>query len=208
MQASVLLRRAVTLAILLVAAGAAAVTPAGGALDGCAAAPLSHPFLPWLDLAGYTAVPNGGLEAGATGWTLTGGAAVAAGNESFDVGSASDVNSLSLPDGSSATTSSTCVGLLDPTMRFFAVNKGSLLSTLKVEVLYTDTTGKPRAQTIGLLLGAGSWQPTLPTLLLANLGALPLVTNGQVKVAFRFTPQGLLGSWKIDDVYVDPLKGS
>src|SRR5205085_12539459 len=112
------------------------------------------------------------------------------------------------PSGSSATTGRTCVSLLDPTVRFFAVNKGSLLSTLKVEVLYTDTTGKTRAQTIGLMLATGSWQPTLPALLLANLGALPLVTNGQVSVAFRFTPQGALGNWKIDDVYVDPLKGS
>ena len=208
MQASVVLRRAAILTVVVLAVCAAAVKPAGAALDACPPAPLSHPFLPWLDLAGYTLVPNGGLEAGAASWTLAGGAGVVAGNESFKVGSASDGKSLSLPNGSSATTSATCVGLLDPTVRFFAVNKGSLLSTLKVEVLYTDTSGKARAQTIGLLLGAGSWQPTLPTLLLANLGALPLVTNGQVKVAFRLTPQGSLGSWKIDDVYVDPLKGS
>jgi hypothetical protein len=124
------------------------------------------------------------------------------------VGRAADGSALALPNGSAATTSTMCVGLLDPTLRLFALNKGSLLSTLKVEVLYTDALGKAHAQTIGLVLGTGTWQPTLPTLMLANLSALPLVTDGQVKVAFRFTPQGLFGNWQIDDVYVDPLKGS
>jgi hypothetical protein len=199
-------RRAVVLVVSALALCAAAVQPAGASLDNCPTAPLSHPFAPWLDLGSYSLVPNGGLENGAADWSLTGGAGVVAGNEPFDVGSAADSSSLALPSGSSATTSPVCVGLLDPTMRFFAVNRGGLLSTLKVEALYTDASGKQHALTIGVMLGTGVWQPTLPELVLANLTALPLVTNGQVSVSFRFTPQG--GAWQIDDVYVDPLKGS
>ena len=201
-------RRAVVLVVGALALCAAAVQPAGASVDASPTAQLSHPFLPWLDPASYELAPNGGLENGAAGWTLTGGAAVVRGNEPFNVGSPTDSWSLALPTGSSATTSATSVSLLDPTIRFFAVNKGSLLSTLKVEALYTDASGKPRAQTIGLILGTGKWQPTLPTLILANLTALPVVTSGQVTVAFRFTPQGVLGNWQIDDVYIDPLKGS
>jgi hypothetical protein len=201
-------RRAVVLVVGALALCAAAVQPAGASLDSCPTAPLSHPFLPWLDLGSYSLAPNGGLEDGAAGWSLAGGAGVVRGNESYSVGSSTDSSSLALPNGSSATTSATCIGLLDPTLRFFAVNKGSLLSTLKVEALYTDAGGNPRAQTIGLILGTGGWQPTLPTLILANLSAPPLVTNGQLRVAFRFTPQGALGAWQIDDVYIDPLKGS
>jgi hypothetical protein len=201
-------RRAVVLVVGALALCAAAVQPAGASADDSATAQLSHPFQRWLDLASYELAPNGGFENGATGWSLTGGAGVVLGNEPYNVGSPTDSWSLALPTGSSATSSATSVGLLDPTIRFFAVNKGSLLSTLKVEAVYTDASGKPRAQTIGLILGTGTWQPTPPTLILANLAAVPLVTSGQVNVAFRFTPQGALGNWQIDDVYIDPLKGS
>jgi hypothetical protein len=87
-----------------------------------------------------------------------------------------------------------------------ARNSGSLLSTLKVEVLYTDLFGQPRALTVGLLLNNSCWQPTLPVVFLANLLSPPLLTNGTTNVAFRFTPQGSSSGWKIDDVYVDPFK--
>ena len=201
------LRSGAVLAVALLALCAGTVKTAH-ASTGCPDYSLEHPFLPWLDPLSYTQAPNGGLEDGSTSWSLTGGAAVVGGNESFSVGGAGDSHALALPAGSSATTGTTCVTMLDAAMRLFVVNTGSLLSTLKVEVLYTDASGRPRAQPIGLLLGTRTWQPTLPTLLLANLAYPPLITDGHVDVAFRFTPQGSLGAWRIDDVYVDPLKGS
>ena len=97
------------------------------------------------------------------------------------------------------------MGIGDPTLRLFGRNTGSLLSTLKVEVLYEDSTGNVRSLVIGLLAGTGSWQPTLPLPVVANL--LPLLPNQNTAVAFRFTPQGIGGSWRIDDVYVDPWRG-
>lgn len=190
-------------AVLTVGAG---TVQAAGAGSTCPTYQLGQPFLPWLDVASYTLAPNGGLELGATGWSLSGGAKVVSGNEKFFVRSASDKYSLSLPNGSSALTATTCVRTLDTAMRFFAVNSGSLLSTLKVEVVYKDTSGTTRTALVGLVVGTGSWSPTLPTPILVNLLFLPLLTDGNVAVAFRFTPQGVLGGWKIDDVYVDPLK--
>jgi hypothetical protein len=201
------LRRLTVLSLAAIALGAGAAEPAG-ASTGCPYRPLYRPFLPWLDPAYYTLAPNGGLESGSQAWALSGGAKVVLGNESFYVRAAGDKYSLSLPSGSSAKTSTTCVELLDGTMRLFVRNTGSLLSTLKVEVLYKDVFGTPRAQTIGLLVGTSRWQPTLPTAFLANLQHPPLLTDGKVDVAFRFTPRGSLSGWKIDDVYVDPFKGS
>jgi hypothetical protein len=200
------LGRLVAIACLAALALAAGASQSASASTGCGDRPLGRHFLPWLDLAYYTPAPNGGLENGSNGWALSGGASVATGNERFFLGAPSDAHSLSLPSGSSATTGTTCVELLDPTMRLFVVNTGSLLSTLQVEVLYEDVFGTPRAQTVGLLPGTGRWQPTLPILFLANLQTAPLLTDGKVDVAFRFTPRGL-GGWRIDDVYVDPFKG-
>jgi len=190
-------------AVLTIGAGTVQAAATGTA---CPSYQLSKPFLPWLDVASYTLAPNGGLESGSTGWSLSGGAKVVSGNEKFFVRSATDQYALSLPPGSSALTGATCVGTLDATMRFFAVNSGSLLSTLKVEVVYKDATGTTRTALVGLLLGTGSWSPMLQTPILVNLLALPLLTDGNMTVAFRFTPQGVLGGWRIDDVYIDPLK--
>ena len=185
------------------ATGSAATLPL---LGGCPATTFEQPFLRWLDIGNYVLMPNGALEDGTTGWRLTGGAALASGNETYYVHGAGDSTSLSLPSGSSATTGNLCTGATSPTLRFMARNSGSLLSTLKVEVLYTDIFGQPRALTVGRLLNGSSWQPTLPVLFLANLLSPPLLTNGTTNVAFRFTPQGSLSGWKIDDVYVDPFK--
>jgi hypothetical protein len=205
-------RFAVLSLAMLALVGASASQPAGASTSdstGCADRALERPFLSWLDIAYYTLAPNGGLEAGSSDWSLSGGASVARGNETFAVRAQGDEFSLSLPSGSSATTGTTCVELLDPTLRLFALNSGSPLSLLKVEVLYADASGTPRALPVALMPGGTRWQPTLPMPVLANLLYPPLATAGKVDVAFRFTPVGLGKSgWRIDDVYVDPFKGT
>jgi hypothetical protein len=159
----------------------------------CPQESVSRTFLPWLDPALYQAAPDGGFEAGAAGWTLSGGAAVAEGNEPYFVGSAADVRSLALPAGSAATTPPICIGIEHPTIRFFARNTGSPTSTLGVQVVLGERLAVP----IGVVSGSGEWAPTLPLPVLANL-------LGERDVAFRFAPADRRGEWTIDDVYVDP----
>jgi hypothetical protein len=142
---------------------------------------------------------NGALES-TSGWTLANGAKLVSGNEPWKVHAATDSQSLSLPSGSSATTPSLCVTFLHPDIRFFAVNSGSSLTTLKVEAI-TNVLGIRLTTPVGLLAAGGSWQPTLPLPFLTNLLA---GTKGSVQ--FRFTPVGLGSGWRIDDVYVDPFK--
>ena len=201
------LRRLAILSVAALALAAGASQPASG-FGGCPTYPIERPFLPWLDALTYALAPDGGLEDGGGVWSLSGGAKLVAGNETFFVRSAADEYSLSLPTGSSATTGTTCVETLEGTMRLFVQNTGSLLSTLKVEVLYTDMLGVPRVQTVALLPGTARWLPALPVAFLANLTHPPVLSDGKVSVAFRFTPLGKLGAWRIDDVYVDPFKGT
>jgi hypothetical protein len=184
---------------------AGVLAPAGRAnadvLDpDCAGSP-AQVFLPWLDPDSYVLAPDGGFEQSAAGWRLSGGAAVVAGNEPWSVLGGS--HSLSLPAGSSATSPAMCVGLLYPTVRTFATRTGGLLnlSTLRVDILYDGANGEVQTATLGLILGGGSWQPTLPVVALGNL--LATVSDANSAVALRFTPVGS-ANWKIDDVYVDP----
>jgi hypothetical protein len=193
-------RRDVVAGLLAALALALALAPSAQAA-GCDDQVVEQPFTAWADLAGYVLVRNGALETGA-GWGLR-GAARAAGNETFYVHDEDDSTSLALPAGSSATTAPICVGLDYPTLRLFVRNKGSLLSTLLVEVLFQDAGGLQHALPIGAYSATSAWQPTTPLALVANVFAL---SGDTVDVAFRFTPLDALGKWAIDDVYVDPFR--
>jgi hypothetical protein len=163
-----------------------------------------QPFLRWADVANYVLAPNGTFESGADGWTLSNGASVVSGDEPFDVHGAGEYKALSLPAGSSATSGSMCVGIEHPTLRVFAHNTGAASSTLKIEVLFEDANGEVHALPIGALNASSSFQPSVVMPIVVNL--LPLLPDERTAVAFRFSPEGSDGTWRIDDVYVDPYR--
>jgi hypothetical protein len=192
---------AATAASAFVAAPANAGVLTASATD-CDAPVITQPFAQWGDDAYYKPVGDGGFEGGAAGWTLTGGAKVVSGNESYDVSGAGDSHSLQLPAGSSATSPTVCVGLSEPTLRFFARKNSGLLSTMAVSIKVETSLGLVVTVPIGVDLG-GNWHPTLPMLMVGNL--LPLLPGDKTPVRFQFTPL-LGGSWQMDDVYVDPWR--
>ena len=196
-----------TLAATVAAMGSTAAA-ANAALGVACPDPTTQPFAQWSDWSHYALAPDGALENGSAGWTLTGGARVVSGNESFAV-SGPGSHSLSLPAGSSATTPPMCIGLISTKMQTFISNSGAAGSRLHVQAVYGGGVG-------GLLGGLGSslglsdegtyaatgaWRPLpLPVWLLG--GTAPLLTQ---YVQFRFTPLSAGGNWRIDDVYLDPL---
>jgi len=194
-------------AIASLAASPAQAASNGASLLGCGYN-ASHPFMRFLDPLPYTLLPDGGFEAGGAGWTLSGGARVAAGNEPWNV-SGPGSRSLMLPARSSATSPPMCMGLVLPVVRFFS-SGGSLLSYMQVDALYKDAAGRQRSiMLLPIGLPSGGWIPNLPMLQLG--GALNALTlNGlTTDIQLRFTPRGGLfgsGTWRIDDVYVDPWK--
>jgi hypothetical protein len=199
--------RAALAALAATAASAALAAPANAGIltksaTDCDAPVNSHPFAQWGDNASYKPVGDGGFEGGAAGWTLSGGAKVVSGNESYNVSGAGDSRSLELPAGSSATSPTVCVGLSEPTLRYFARKNSGLLSTMTVSVKVETSLGLVVTVPIGVDLG-GKWHPSIPTLIIGNL--LPLLPNDMTPVRFQFTPI-LGGDWQVDDVYVDPFR--
>jgi len=199
-----IVRLSVTVTAALAALAIAVPSASASLLDGCPSADAVQPFLPWGDQSWYVLAPDGGFEQGGGVWSLEDGAAVVAGNESFQVGGAGDSWSLALPDGSRATSADVCIGLDSPTMRFFARNDGDPNGSLSVSVIVHTLLG-PLVVPVGRVDGTDAWQPTPVFLLLANLTAVPIVNDGTASIQLRFTPHG--GDWRIDDVYVDPWKG-
>jgi hypothetical protein len=193
--------------VCAVGLGAAAVTasPASAALlDNCPDRQISTPFAPWGDGGSYYQVADGGFEAGATDWNLS-GATVVTDNERFDVNRPTDTQSLSLPAGAQATSPSTCVDLGEDTIRLFVKAPGDPESTLHIQASVEDPL-------TGLVLslgydisgdtGNGDWSPTDPIVVPNLLGGL-LFTG---RLTLVFTTRGAPAAWNIDDVYVDPFK--
>jgi hypothetical protein len=202
------MRRSLRALLVTGAVALMGASPAAAGLGLACPDPTTKPFAPWNDYAKYAFVPNGGFESGASAWTLTGGARVVPGNESFHVHAAGDRYALSMPAGSTATTSPMCISLFSGKMRFFTANAGSPSSRLKVQVFYNGGLGGLLGG-VGRLLGLSEygyvtsgddWQPSPAIGMLG--GTLPLLTSS---VQFRFTAPADGGSFRIDDVYLDPF---
>jgi hypothetical protein len=203
MTTKVRIARAAGAAIAVAAVSAAVSAPAqAGVLTksatNCGDPQITQAYKPWGDASSYKQVDD--FESGADGWTLSGGAKVVAGDASPKIGAAADSRSLALPAGSVAVSPPVCVGLNEPTLRFFSKKSSGLLSTMSVWVDVQTSLNVWLTLPIGVDLGGG-WHPTLPYAVIANL--LPLLPPDQTAVRFRFAPL-LGGSWQIDDVYVDP----
>ncbi len=138
---------------------AMAVFAAGA--QACSYTDTQQVFSPWGDQRDYVLAPDGGFEPGGSGWSLDGGAAVVAGNESYYVNSANDSSSLSLPVGSTATSPAVCVGLDTPVFRMFARNTGDPSSRLQVSVVY-DLPGSGEVSVSRKISGDAVWLPTRP----------------------------------------------
>jgi hypothetical protein len=156
----------------------------------------SQPFAQFGDSRNYTFGTNGGLESGATGWTVSGGRVVA-GNESYYVHSRYDRFSLQLPAGSSASTPSLCQSTTSTVVRFFLRSPDS--GTVRVQVVARN----PLGQVIGVLDVARvtpgtSWQPGPAILNLQSLLGLVGVSSIQLKFLT------VSGTVQVDDLYVDP----
>ena len=85
-------------AAIVISGLAASTARAGGgglvtALVGGNCGGTSTAFAQWQDPRSYYLVNDGGFENGGAGWTFTGGAAVASGNEPFFIHSSSDTSS-------------------------------------------------------------------------------------------------------------------
>jgi hypothetical protein len=89
-----------------------------------------------------------------------------------------------------------------PTFRLFSHQTSGLLSTMFVNLLWSDAIGLPHVTPVGTIGGVGSWTPTLQ-LQLSN--SLPLWMPGStLAVRLQFTTVGIGDTWQIDDVYLDP----
>ena len=177
--------------------------PLTAASSSCAGQALSTPFVRFGDSADYTLLPGGTFELGAPGWVLENEARIVAANSSF-AATGPGRKALSVPKGSKVTTRALCITEFHPTLRFFAMAKGSSRARLLVEVLYEDLGGSVNAMPIAYLKPSSTWQPTIVVRLHVNLRAA-VAASRTAAVAFRLTGEEDTATWLIDDMFVDPF---
>ena len=200
------IRRMRALAALLAAGLCALVLPlssARAAETGCADVPVSNPFSLFGDYADYFLVKRGDFESDTRGWKLD-EAKVVGGNESYFVGGSGDSNSLLIHSFGSVVSAQFCIDVRHPHMRFFARQTDGSDGLLSVKARWSDALNLPREATLGVLPGAAytSWTPSDLVML---AGMVALTDPGETQsVQLVFTP--LSGTWRIDDVYVDPYR--
>jgi hypothetical protein len=199
------------LAVVLCALGPVGPAKAGGLLSGVLPGLVSpsdtpsvcdtnivQPFTQFGDYNRYVLVPGGAFEFGDPAWKLAGGANVVRGNESFYVNSRDDQQSLSLPNGSTATSPAMCFDPGDWHFRFVVAGSGSV----RVKVVVKSLLGVVSTLDGGTVKAGSTWRPSASVgLLLTNVCGL-ISTDG---LSVRLTPTA--GSnVRVDDVYLDPWK--
>jgi hypothetical protein len=185
-------------AVAVAVSGFAAPTASAGLLS-CGAT--SKVFAPLGDYSSYFGVTNSGFENGSAGWSLSGGARVAPGNEPYNL-TGDGGNSLLLPPGSTALSDKTCVNLLTPYVRFVGVDRdrGPGTGRLDAQVIFYGLLGN----TLGVFnYGSLSSHDYASWALSPKVGsglALPLFT---AYCRVRLSVSGT-DSFRADEVEVDP----
>jgi hypothetical protein len=192
--------------VALLATALLALAAFAGSAQACSYSGAEKVFGPWGDQRNYVLAPDGGFEAGASGWQLNRGATVVEGNESYYLNDAADTKSLSLPTGSSAVSPAVCMEIGTPSFRLVARNGGDPSSQLRVEASY-KLLGLIRTKTLGTLRAGSSWEPTQSQSTVLTLSTV-VGTLIPSAIEIRFTPLDSSGQWQIDDVYVDPFRRS
>jgi hypothetical protein len=186
-----------------VAIALVAMTAMAGSARACSYSGAEQVFSDWGDQRSYVLGPDGGFEAGGSGWSLKSGAKVVAGNESYYLNDAADSSSLSLPAGSSAASPPVCMAIDTPSFRLMARNTGDPSSRLRVEAVYS-LLGLVRTKVVSSLTAGPSWAPTQSISTVLGLSTI-VGTVIPSAIQIRITPLDAKGAWQIDDVYIDPF---
>lgn len=194
-----------------VVAVACFATPAA-AQAACEPIATTQAFQAFGDSSEYFLAPNGGVESGSAGWTLT-NASVVSGNESYFLNGKGDSRSIAIAPGGRAVSAAFCVDTTRTGFRFFAQQAASPSAPdLLVSIRWVGPDGLTRVLRVDRLAGANYrswapsrfWAPQLAAQLFKRLGFTEEDT-ASVRLVFQVEREAGPG-WRIDDLYIDPFR--
>jgi len=174
-----------------------------GSAQACSYTGAEQVFSPWGDQHSYVLAPDGGFEAGAVGWSLSGGAKAVEGNESYYLNDAADSRSLFLPAGSQAGSPPICMSIDTPIFRMMVRNRGDSSSRLRVAATY-KLLGLVQTKVVNTVTAGSNWAPTQQMSTVLTLSTI-IGTLIPSSIQVQITPLDGNGKWQVDDFYVDPF---
>jgi hypothetical protein len=190
--------RSIRLALAIVAALFGLAVYSSAAQAACSYPDAAQVFSPWKDKAYYQLAPEGSLEAGASGWTLEGGAALVTDQDHRFPEGEMEETAVALPFGASATSPPVCVDETTPSFRFMSRNVGDKGGKLRVTITYENTKKVTKAKNSDVHSDEDEWEPT-PSL------KLETGDEGERVARITFTAKDPKSEYLVDDVYVDPF---
>lgn len=190
-------KRLATLTAL--AAGALATAPGAALAATCPDLPTSKPFTAWADTADYSLAPGGNFEGSLT-WAKSGSPTLVAPSNPFALSGAGKT-SVRLQGTQSITSPTVCVSDIHPYMRFVAQAQDRT-SRLALEVLWNDE-GVNKVKVLDEH-PADLYQVWGPSKLVPLGNALPTDEGQAHQVQLRLKLKDGVGSWLVDDVFIDP----
>jgi hypothetical protein len=205
--------RALLLVFVLAALALTLAKAPPASAAGCASQTATKAFSRFGDFNDYFLLPSGHFESGAGGWTLSTGAKVVPGNETYYLRSSADKASLQIPASGTVKSPWVCIAKNEPMLRFVARSSGSgtggNYTNLVASMTIKGSTGSVVNVYLGDLSAASyaGWKPSPIYSYAVWLNQAWLYNGGDtVQVQVQFAVGGSGGSWNIDDLYIDPFK--
>lgn len=195
-----------TISVIAALAALASAAPAASAWTNadalkCTTRAESQAFSRWGDTRSYFRVNNGGFESSLTNWESF-GASIVAENEPWKLGGAGDSRSVALPPGASITMRPHCVYANEDIVRMLLKWPGIGAHITIRASTWSPNTGAWAWQEMYLWGTATGWRPSEPL----RFGNVTNSTGTQL-LSIKITNSGL-GTWRVDDVFVDPYRGT
>jgi hypothetical protein len=187
----------------MVAIALLAMVAFAGSAQACSYSGAKQVFSRWDDQRNYVLAPDGGFEAGGAGWSLSRGATIVDGNESYYLNGSGDTKSLSLPAAGSAVSPPICMAIDTPVFRLMGRNTGDPSSRLRIEAVY-NLLGLVRTKVVNNLTAGPNWAPSQPISTVLGLSTI-VGTLIPSAIQIRITPLDTTGNWQVDDLFIDPF---
>lgn len=194
-------RALATASVAIVTSGVGIAIGGVAAAGTCPTRTTSTPFTAWGDSNSYFVAPAGTFESGATGWTFYGNIGVVADQAPWKVNGSNHSKALNLPAYATAMPPNMCVASNEDAVRMFYKDPGVSGASLLVKIEAWNAAGtNGRVITQSTIRSSGAGWKLSPRIAMPNNRD----AAGEQWVTVTFTPINTAGTWRIDDVMIDP----
>lgn len=187
-------------AVATAAAGGVSPTTAAAA-GSCGARSTTQAFKNWGDTNQYFLVPGADFESSTSGWVFYAGQgtpSVVTDQEPWKVNGSTHKKALNVPAYATVMPPNMCINSNEEFLRLFYKDPGVSGAQLLVKIEAWSSAGRV-VQEYKINAGGAGWKVS-PQIPMPNKRD----ANGEQTITLTITPIGTAGTWRLDDIMIDP----